>query len=84
MNKDHGIHEEANRTTTSYAGLTPNGLPKVQEETHVFVKNSYTGVSTNCVLKKSDLYARQHKLPPPETGLRLEWPTDANVAPTTI
>lgn len=83
MNKDHGIHEEANRTTTSCAGLTPNGLPKVQEETHVFVKNSHTGVSTNCVLKKSDLYARQHKLPP-ETGLRLEWPTDANVAPTTI
>lgn len=64
MNKDHGIHEEANRTTTSCAGLTPNGLPKVQEETHVFVKNSHTGVSTNCVLKKSDLYARQHKLPP--------------------
>ena len=71
MNKDHGIHEEANHATTSCVELTPNGLPKVQEETHVFVKNSHTGVSTNCVLKKSDLYARQHKLPP-EIGLRLE------------
>lgn len=73
MNKDYGIHEETPHTAASCVGLTPNGLPKVQQETHVFDKNSHTGVSTRSALKKSVSYARQHKITPPrKTGLRLE------------
>lgn len=64
MNKDHGIHEEANHATTSCVELTPNGLPKVQEETHVFVKNSHTGVSTNCVLKRATFMLANINYPP--------------------
>lgn len=71
MTKDYGIHEEANHITASCVGLTPNGLPKVQQDTHVFVENSHTGVSTRCALKKSDLYTLKHKITPPQNWFAL-------------
>lgn len=85
MNKDYGIPQEANQTTASCAGFTPNGLPKVQQKTHNSVENSHTGVSTHSALKKSDFFVRQHKITPPlKTGSRLELPMDASVPPTSI
>lgn len=85
MNKDYGIQSEADNTIASCVGLTPNGLPKVQQKTHNSVENSHTGVSTHCALKKSEIYVRQHKnYPPPNTGMRLEWLTGAKRPPTTI
>ena len=71
MNKDYGIPQEANQTTASCAGFTPNGLPKVQQKTHNSVENSHTGVSTHSALKKSDFFVRQHKITPPQNWFAL-------------
>lgn len=71
MNKDYGIHNEVEHTPTSCVGLTPNGLPKALTPT-IGVKNSHTGVSTHCALKKSDFYVREHKnYPPPKNWFAL-------------